>query len=138
MQECEEDHVAVTYGDSYLLFDPRDTLNNFIENKYKAAMVITRSSGIDKNNVEINGDLVKRYEKNCDNDLLQYLDYGLSYFTASDFVSFNFTGACDLSFYHNHYINHGELHYFLSKDRYYEIGSKSGQSNFEKFLKDQK
>lgn len=138
IQECEADHIAVTYGDSYLLFDPRNTINSFIENKYRAAMVITRSTGIDKNNVEIKDGFVTRYEKNSFDDQLQYLDYGLSYFTASDVEKCDFTGAYDLSCYHNHYISNSSLHYYLSKDRYYEIGSTSGQSDFKKFLKDQK
>lgn len=138
MQECEADHIAVTYGDSYLLFDPRKTINSFIENKYKAAMVITRSTGIDKNNVEIKDGFVTRYEKNSDDGRLQYLDYGLSYFTALDIRQCAFTGAYDLSCYHKHYINNGSLNCYLSTDRYYEIGSTLGQSNFEKYLKDQK
>jgi len=138
MQECEEDHVAVTYGDSYLLFDPCESLNSFIENKYKAAMVITRSTGIDKNNVEIKGGFVKRYEKNHADNLLQYLDYGLSYFRKSDILSCEITGACDLSRYHDNFINCGVLRYYLTGDPYHEIGSKLGQTRFEGFLKGRK
>ena len=117
-----------------MLFDPTETLNDFMTNNYDAAMVVTKSTGIDKNNVEVIDGFVKRYEKNSDDARLKYLDYGLSYFKKKKILSCNFTGSHDLSKYHNFFIKTGRLGCYQTTDVYYEIGSDRGQKNFTEFL----
>ena len=132
--ELQSEFFAVTYGDSYLLHDPIPAFQDFIRRNENAAMLVTKSTGTDINNVQVSDGKVVKYQKNSNDLNLQNLDYGLSFFKKSSMSQFDIRGAFDLSEYHQRFIAMGQLKCYEVGERYFEIGSLKGQRDFEKYL----
>lgn len=134
------ENFMVTYGDSFLPIDYQDVFSRFLMSQKSALMTVFQNFGQwDTSNVWFEKNTVRLYDKFKKHPefsaKLQYIDYGLSAFkaetieervpphTKSDLASLFY----DLS-------REGELEGYLVKERFYEIGSPEGLSDFSQYI----
>lgn len=128
---------SVIYGDSFLLCDHSNLQNEFLKSGKSCGMVLCKAEGFDQNNVRFEGNIIKDYDKSRLKPDLNYLDYGLNFFDQLTFSGFKDKKVFDLSAIHQEYIRRNDICAISITDRYYEIGSLVGQSDFVKYLNTQ-
>ena len=130
-----EKNFFVMYGDSYLPINYLYVQSSF-ENKNKLGLnvVFANNDKFDKSNVSIKDGFIQKYDKENNSKNMHYIDYGLSIFDKNvlDFIP---DGKYDLGDLFNDLINKKQLLAFETKERFYEIGSLKGLSEFENFIK---
>lgn len=121
------EQFMVLNGDSFLEIDYKKVCSTFTESKKMGLMTIYRNQNeFEKSNVEYLHGKVVKYIKGGDPDTLEYIDFGLSVFSASAFSQFKHDIAFDLSSVYEKLISIGELASYISPRRFYEIGSHEG------------
>lgn len=128
------DPFAVMYGDSYLLCDHKDVQSKYINSSNSCAMVLCKANGYDKNNVYYHNHLVKVYDKSKSNNKINYLDYGLNFFSKIAFEKFRERNSFDLALVHQENIKNDAVFGIPVGKKYFEIGSKIGQEHFTNYL----
>jgi NDP-sugar pyrophosphorylase family protein len=124
----------VLYGDSYLDFNYKQTINKFILGKKLGLMTIFKNEGkYDKSNVRYsNGKLIEFDKEKFSDKRFKYIDYGANFFKSD---AFKFTQEkFDLSVLQTTLLYRKELDCDVIKERFYEIGSLEGIEEFRKFI----
>ena len=128
------ENFAVMYGDSFLLCDHQSVQSKFLKSKKSCAMVLCKAEGYDDNNVFYQDGLVMLYDKSRTSSRLNYLDYGLNFFSKKAFSKIVDKAKFDLSLVHKKNIELGDLIGILVSEPYYEIGSIVGQEDFLSYI----
>ncbi len=130
-----EDEFFVMYGDSYLILDYQDIADYFHNFDKQGLMVVYKNyNQFDKSNLIVENGLVKLYDKEGVNSKIVYIDEGISILKKeilSDFPP-HIPFALDRIF--QRLISKKELLAFETKQRFYEIGSPQGLSDFKKLI----
>ena len=126
----------VLYGDSYL---PIDYLA--IEEAHRRAvqpglMTVYHNEGrLEPSNVEFRDGAIIRYDKINRTPEMRHIDYGLGILSVSAFHGFRDGLKFDLAEVYQNLIQHQALAGYEVKDRFYEIGSRSGIADLTEYLK---
>lgn len=121
------EQFMVLNGDSFLEIDYSKVCSTFTESKKKGLMTLYKNQNeLEKSNVEYLDGKVVKYIKGGDLDTLEYIDFGLSVFSASVFSHFKRDIAFDLSSVYENLISIGELASYVTTKRFFEIGSHEG------------
>lgn len=130
------DRFGVVYGDSYLRCDFPEVQRAFDESKCDGLMTVLHNRGaLVPSNVAVDAGRVTRYDKFASSSTIEYVDYGLTYYTARAFDMIPEVGASDLSDVATDLIRESSLASFEVSDRFYEIGSVEGLADTEAYLK---
>jgi len=127
----------VIYGDSFLPINFQLVLKKFFKSSKSSLMVIMKNKDLwDKSNVIFNGRKIIEYSKNSNSDKMKYIDYGLSVLNKKNFLFFckDMNSTFDLSLYLRSLAVNDDLDHFLTKKRFFEIGSLSGILDFENYI----
>jgi len=128
-----EDVFMTLYGDSYLTLNLVDIMRFFNRQNKLGLMTVYLNSGLyDRSNTAIQNGLVVKYEKG--NNSMVYIDYGLNVFRKQvlDFIPAGEFYSIEDIF--SKLIERRELIAYEMKERFYEIGSQAGLSEFQKLV----
>lgn len=126
----------VLYGDTYLRIDYRDFASTFLERRLPAQMAVLRNEGRwDTSNVEYDGELVVRYDKESPSPEMEWIDYGLSAFRADIFASGAGASAADLGEVQGVLASQGRLAGYAARERFYELGNPESLAETDTFLR---
>lgn len=134
----------VLYGDSYLRINYAAVGHAFALSGKAGLMTVYRNQGRwDTSNVEFDpaARMVRRYDKKERTPAMEYIDYGLSAFTADAFAAYRtdaITGEpnpFDLAEVQRDLARAGELAGFEAPERFYEIGSHEGLDELNVLLR---
>ncbi len=127
---------AVIYGDSYLPVDFCAIEDEFLRNDQIAMMTVYKNFGMfDKSNADIDSAGFVKYNKTQSEDNFGYIDYGLNYFSADAFLNYTTTPKFDLSDVLSDLSYQGKLRGVEVFQRFYEVGSSQGISDFTEYLR---
>lgn len=130
-----KDEFFVMYGDSYLFLDFHTIASYFHQFKKLALMVVYKNyNRYDKSNIVIEGNLVKKYSKKVKTKDMVYIDYGASLLRKKVLDSVPRNTPYSLEELFSKLISRKEVLAFEVKKRFYEIGSKKGLVEFQKFI----
>jgi histidinol-phosphate phosphatase family protein len=125
----------VLYGDSYLPCDYRAVERAFVESGNPALMTVFRNEGRwDASNIEFTGGHIARYDKVDRTPEMRHIDYGLGAFDARIFRELPPDQVRDLASVYQDLLRRGELAGYEVAQRFYEIGSRSGIDELERYL----
>jgi NDP-sugar pyrophosphorylase family protein len=132
-----EQEFVVTYGDSYLPFDYSLPLRDLREHpEALATMCVYRNDGaLGASNVALAGDLVARYDKSRPDPELNCIDYGAIALRRSVLQEIEDGAVWDLSALWSKLARKRQLRALVVPERFYEIGSPEGRSDFEDYLR---
>ena len=124
----------VMYGDSYLNIDFKQVWMHF-ENSTKSALLVIyhNRDNFDRSNILIKNGKILEYKKEQSSGM-EYIDYGLSIMNRRNFDDWPEGAAFDLGDVYRKLIASGDIVTFEAKPRFYEIGSKKGMQDTEKYL----
>jgi MurNAc alpha-1-phosphate uridylyltransferase len=124
----------VMYGDSYLFLDFNEIWRFFHQFEKSGLMVVYKNENrYDTSNVSINGNFVQKYGKTEQTPDMVYIDYGVSLLRKKVLESIPENEYYSLETLFSSLIAHQELLSFPAKQRFYEIGSKDGLKEFERY-----
>jgi N-acetyl-alpha-D-muramate 1-phosphate uridylyltransferase len=127
----------VMYGDSYLFLDFQKILTYFIsQNKLGLATVYSNHNLYDKSNMAINGNMIVKYSKTEKTNDMVYIDYGASIFKKEMLQLIPDDHFYSLEDIFVRLIEMKQLIAFEVNNRFYEIGSPQGLSDFGEFAKE--
>jgi NDP-sugar pyrophosphorylase family protein len=133
------DFFFVTYGDSYLDINYSAVYDYFLENKKNnetCLMAILKNEGMwDKSNVIYEDGKLLLYSKEEQSSRMKWIDYGLGILTDKIFASFEKEIIFDLSLLYTKLSVENNLIGYPVKERFYEVGSFTGISDFANYLK---
>ena len=131
-----EEKFMVLYGDSYLPID-YNAVQSVFENIDELALmsIYKNNNEFDSSNVHFEFGKVKNYSKNSKSDRFNYIDYGLSFFHKSIFEVHSLDEKFDLSDTFSALCKADQLAAFEVKQRFYEVGSAGGISDFTEYIK---
>lgn len=130
------DKFWVMYGDSYL-----DTDFSVIYDFYKSSgldslMTVYRNSdNWDKSNVVFDGYKIIKYDKINKVPEMNHIDYGLGILSKDSFRNFAMQSKFDLAEVYQDLLGRNQLAGYEVAERFYEIGSFQGISDFEEYVK---
>jgi len=134
-QQLEESFI-VLYGDSYLPIDYKSVEGAFKKQNDPALMTIYKNNNeLDASNVFFEFGKVKKYSKGSKSSEFNYIDFGLSVFNKSVFSQYKLDDNFDLSETFSALSKANRLAAYEVKDRFYEVGSISGISDFTEYIK---
>jgi len=130
----------VLYGDSYLPEDLRPVWTFFESRKEAALMTVLKNDNQwERSNAAFKDHRVTRYQKNTPDPLslgLHYVDYGLSILRRNMLEKEVPDGVkLDLADVFHRLSLNGELAGYEMRERFFEIGSPTGLSDLENYLK---
>ena len=129
------DVFVVMYGDSYLNIDFKVVIDYFLSHNKNGLMTIFKNANKwDKSNIVCKDGEIIIYDKNAHNKKMEYIDYGLSILRKSAFDEINKRSSFDLVEVYRGLIQRKQMLGFEVKNRFYEIGSRSGLAETEKYL----
>lgn len=124
------------YGDSYLPVDFRKVGQAFLQSGRKGIMTVFRNEGLyDTSNVEFADGRIVDYSKKALTPRMRHIDYGLSLFQGSAFLSHSADEKVDLADIMSRLLVEGELAGYEVFERFHEIGSHSGLAELEALLR---
>jgi NDP-sugar pyrophosphorylase family protein len=133
----------VMYGDSYLTAEFGPVLRAFEESDKAALMtVFANEDRWDASNVEFAEGRIVRYAKGArgasDNAAgrMRHIDYGLGLYSAEAFAGWEILRSFDLSLVQSELIARNAMAGFEVAERFYEIGSVTGLSETDGFLRE--
>jgi len=134
-----DDFFFITYGDSYLLIDPKKLMETFDCDHYEAIMALYKNEqNLDVSNAKISESGTVLYKKNVSNpvaECLDYVDFGMSFVSRSSLLANIPSGkASDLAQYFEEVSFRNKLQGFVCPQRFYEIGSHAGRDALEQYL----
>lgn len=131
-----EEKFMVLYGDSYLSIDYKSVQGAFKKLNDAALMTIYENNNeLDASNVHFEFGKVKNYSKASNSSEFNYIDYGLSFFNKSVFDVYSLNENFDLSDTFSALCKANQLAAYEVKERFYEVGSISGISDFTEYIK---
>jgi len=126
----------VLYGDSYLNIDFGQVARALTESRKSALMtVFNNQDRWDASNVWFADGQIKLYEKSARIPQMRHIDYGLSVFHSSVFTVYPGGDALDLTHVLKDLVAKEDLAGYEAGQRFYEIGSKSGLEELDRYLK---
>lgn len=134
------DNFLVTYGDSFLPVDYQDIFSQFLFCGKPALMTVFKNAGKwDTSNVWFENNKVVLYDKHGKQpenaQKLEYIDYGLSALTKEVIEERIPTKTkADLAALFYELSTEGQLAGYLVKERFYEIGSPQGLTDFTNYI----
>ncbi len=130
-----EDEFFVMYGDSYLILDYQEIAGYFHKfNKLGLMVVYKNYNEFDKSNVVVKNGFVKLYDKRDSSPEMIYIDEGISILRKEILSDFPSHTPFLLDKIFQRLISKGELLAFETKQRFFEIGSSEGLSDFKKLI----
>jgi NDP-sugar pyrophosphorylase family protein len=128
----------VLYGDSYLTLDFSEVARAFNHSRKSALMtVFANRDQWDASNVWFADGQIRLYDKRTRIPEMRYIDYGLSVFHSSVFAAYPGGVALDLSNVLQDLVAKGDLAGYEASQRFFEIGSKSGLQELDRYLKNE-
>ena len=129
-----EENFFILYGDSYLMIECENIQKIFQRQNKAALMTILKNNDKgDSSNIEfINNEIIK-YDKKIKTINMNYIDFGLSVFKKSIFISKK--SSHDLSDLFKKLLEENQLASYEVFQRFYEIGSIKGLNEFKDFIK---
>lgn len=129
-------HFFLMYGDSYLPINFSKVEDKYINCKKDVLMTIYRNkNNFDQSNVQYEYRDKFLYNKKSSHNSMQYIDYGLLIFNSKMFADYKKNINIDLSDILNDFSKKKLIEPYEIYDRFYEIGSKSGLSEFNGYIK---
>jgi len=129
------DAFFVLYGDSYLECDFGAVERTFLASGKGGLMTVYRNDNrLDVSNVQYDGGLIVRYDKQHRTPEMHHIDYGLGAFRASAFAGRGEDESFDLAAVFQDLLAHDDLSVFDVPDRFYEIGSPAGLEETRAYL----
>jgi NDP-sugar pyrophosphorylase family protein len=129
------DTFFTIYGDSYLFLDFRQVMSYFQSQKKLALMTVYRNhDNYDRSNAAIQGNLVKKYDKQERTPDMVYIDYGASIFRKGVLSLVPEDQFYRLEELFPRLIEREELLAFEVRERFYEVGSLQGLKDFQKYV----
>jgi len=126
----------VLYGDSYLPISLDDVSASWHHSGRTCLMTIYRNhSTLDVSNVEYAPNSVFIYDKKKPNARMQHIDYGLSILSKQAVQAQSPQGVFDLSDLYHDLVISDQMAAHEVAQRFYEIGSPSGRTQTESYLK---
>ncbi len=134
--EILQQDFGVIYGDSFLPIEILPIEKHFLTESVTALMVVIRNQNHwETSNADFSFGLVQKYEKSNHSSSFEYVDYGLSYFKKAALSEFeHFSLPLDLSFVMNRLAEQKKLSGYEVYQRFYEVGSHTGQNELLTFL----
>lgn len=130
------DAFFVTYGDSYTVVDFAMIMEYFIRRDRLGLMVVFKNEDRwDRSNVVVDGEFVRTYDKQPTHSGMHYIDFGVSLFRRMAFHDVPEGASVDLNDISQRLIAEQQLLAYETRDRFYEIGSIAGLSEFETLLR---
>ncbi len=130
-----EDEFFVMYGDSYLILDYQEIADYFRKFNRLGLMVVYKNyNKFDKSNVVVKNGFVKVYNKRDSSPEMVYIDEGISILKKEILSDFPPHTSFSLDRIFQRLISKKELLAFETKQRFYEIGSPQGLSDFKKLI----
>jgi NDP-sugar pyrophosphorylase family protein len=128
----------VLYGDTYLRIDYADFAATFLRRGLPAQMAVLHNNGRwETSNVEFDGELVVRHDKERPDPSMEWIDYGLGAFRADVFQSGQGASATDLSAVYAELAARRQLAGYVADQRFYEIGTPEALEETDRFLRAQ-
>lgn len=125
----------VLYGDAYLNCDYNAVQTSFIQQNKKALMTIFQNNGQwDKSNIEYNGSEILAYDKKKCTSKMNYIDYGLGIFNRDAFSLIPENTNYDIADLYQKLLVEKQLAAYEITERFYEVGSLQGVTDFEKYI----
>ena len=129
------EHFFVLYGDSYLDIPYAPVQQAYRQSGLPALMTVFRNEGRwDTSNVEFDGRRVVRHDKRHLTEDMKFIDYGLG-ILSSDILGGLNDEAFDLSDIYAGLAREGRLAAFEATKRFYEIGTPSGLTETDRYLR---
>ena len=129
----------VLYGDSYLTIDFGLVARALAQSRKSALMtVFDNQNQWDASNVWFADGQIKLYDKSARIPEMRHIDYGLSVFHSSVFTAYSGGVPLDLANVLKDLAAKGDLAGYEANQRFYEIGSKSGLEELDRYLTDKK
>lgn len=131
------DAFHVLYGDSYLECDYGAVQTAFERSGADGLMTVYRNADqFDRSNVRFDGGKILAYDKQRRTPEMKHIDYGLSLFRSGAFDDVPENEPWDLTAVYQSLIRREQLAAVELADRFYEIGSREGIEDLERFLGD--
>ena len=125
----------VLYGDSFLPIKFESIRKYFKTNKIDNLITVYKNNDqFDKSNIEFSENKILKYDKTNRTIDMKYVDYGLSIFKKSIFLTYEKSGNFDLSELFVSLAKKNKLNGYEIFERFYEVGSYSGIEETKKFL----
>jgi NDP-sugar pyrophosphorylase family protein len=135
-----KNNFFVIYGDSFL---PHLNYNNiekdfYNSKKYGLLTIYKNENKFDNSNIlySESNKKITDYKKESKNKEFKYIDYGVSVFSQDAFEYVKNLDYFELGFLHKKLIQDDQLHPYIVKERFYEIGSLNGIKDFTNYLKE--
>jgi NDP-sugar pyrophosphorylase family protein len=130
-----KDYFFTLYGDSYVFIDFKGMLS-FLQkrNKIGAMSVYQNHDRYDNSNTEVANGLVTFYSKE-QRENLNYIDYGVNLFRKDVLKLIPEAEPYSMGTLFNRLIGNQELQAFEVKERFYEIGSVNGLTEFTEYVR---
>ena len=126
----------VFYGDSFLPIDFLPVQEAFQASERPALMTFLRNQGRwDRSNVEARGGQLITYNKRVPTPVMEHIDYGLGVLAERVFEEWKASRSFDLADLYHALAQKGDLAGHEVVHRFYEIGSKEGLIETERFLR---
>jgi N-acetyl-alpha-D-muramate 1-phosphate uridylyltransferase len=126
---------VILYGDSYLPVSLRPIVNTFINSSKCALMTVYRNEGeYDTSNVVMHDGEILAYDKRVRLPTMTHIDYGINLFRAAVFDGWPDNQPFDLADVLQQLAAERTLASFEVFERFYEIGSQQGLSDFESWV----
>jgi NDP-sugar pyrophosphorylase family protein len=126
----------VFYGDSFLPIDFLPVQEAFQISGKPALMTFLKNQGRwDRSNVQASGGRLIAYNKRQPTPAMEHIDYGLGILSERAFEGWEARASFDLADVYQALAQKGDLAGHEVVHRFYEIGSKEGLEETEKFLR---
>lgn len=127
----------ITYGDSYLDVPLEPMVRALDESGCPAAMAVFHNMGAwDPSNVIFDGQFVRLHDKRAaDQPGVEWIDYGLTLFTATPIRNWPGQDPFDLSELTNALSRRGQLAGVKVSKRFYEMGKREGLAELDAYLR---
>jgi MurNAc alpha-1-phosphate uridylyltransferase len=126
----------VQYGDSFLDFSYKELEQEYKKNSAPCLMTVySNQNNFDKSNVKILASNYIIYSKSEPIPEMTFIDYGCMVLNLKSFGKYSTAPKFDLSDYLEHVSESGLLRGYEVKNRFFEIGSKSGLNAFEEYVR---
>ncbi|MCX6595125.1 MAG: sugar phosphate nucleotidyltransferase [Acidobacteria bacterium] len=133
------DTFFIMYGDSYLLCDFSEVAQCFADAGSEAMMTVYQNDNLfDRSNVQYEGGKIVRYDKSSDSGMMRHIDYGLGMMRRAVLEQWPPDQKTDLATIYQALLMRGTLEACPVRDRFYEIGSRSGIEDFVSFAAEHK
>ena len=134
-----DDIFFTMYGDSYLFLDFKDIMRFFEESNKLALMTVYKNHNLyDQSNTAIADNLVKNYSKTDVTHDMIHIDYGVNVFRKQALSLIPEDRYCSLETIFPQLIEAGELLAYEARERFYEIGSLNGITEFTNYIEGRK